>query len=75
MRKSTKFSLDHTPFHRIQQQNSQMPVFLPKDAYSSPVGTTKKTKWKVKRVISGRISSHFQQKLQQLNNVHMSITI
>jgi len=34
----------HRPFHRIQQQNSQMLVFLPKAACSSPVTTRKKIK-------------------------------
>ena len=52
-------SIEYKPFHHIQQQNSQMLVFLPKAACSSPARTTKKTKWKVKIVISDRISNHF----------------
>lgn len=35
-------SIEHRPFHRIQQQNSQKLVFLPKAACSSPVKTIKK---------------------------------
>lgn len=42
------FGNKHGPFHRIQQQNSQMPVFLPKAACSSPVRTTKKDKMESK---------------------------
>ena len=37
-------SIEYKPFHRIQQQSSQMLVFLPKAACSSPVRTAKKTK-------------------------------
>lgn len=45
----------HRPFHRIQQQNSQMLVFLPKAACSSLVMTAKKIKWKIKIVLSDTI--------------------
>ena len=41
-------SIENRPFHHIQQQNSQMLEFLPKDVCSSPIRTAKKDKMESK---------------------------